>query len=80
MSEQNEKVTSIGEWVITLIVTGIPVVGLIMLFVWAFGSDQGTSKSNWAKAALIMYAIVIVLGVVFGGAMIAMIAAGAGDF
>ena len=57
---------SVKDWLITLIITAIPIVGIIMLFVWAFGSDTNTSKQNWAKAALIMAAIVIVLYMIFG--------------
>lgn len=75
MNQNNEEPTSVGEWVLTLIVTALPLIGLIMLFVWAFGSNTGTSKANWAKAALIMYAISIVLAFLFGGALIAFIAA-----
>lgn len=79
MSQQVERPTSVGEWIITLIVTALPLIGIIMLFVWAFGSEQGTSKSNWAKAGLIMYAVLIVLGFLFGGAMLALVAA-SGEF
>jgi len=57
---------SVKDWLITLIITAIPLVGIIMLFVWAFGSDTHPSKQNWAKAGLIMAAIVIVLYIIFG--------------
>jgi hypothetical protein len=57
---------SVKDWLITLIITAIPVVGIIMLFVWAFGSGTHPSKQNWAKAGLIMAAIVIVLYMIFG--------------
>lgn len=56
---------SIGDWLLTLIVTGIPLVGIIMLFVWAFSKGTHPSKSNWAKAALILIAIILVLYIVF---------------
>lgn len=80
MSLQSEKPTSVGEWIITLIITALPFIGIIMLFVWAFGSELGTSKSNWAKAALIVYAAIIILGIVFGSAILAFVAASGGDF
>jgi len=75
----HDEPTSVGEWIITLIITGLPLIGLIMLFVWAFGSTTSTSKANWAKAALIIYAVLIVLGILFGGALLAFVAA-SGDF
>ncbi|PLX07913.1 MAG: hypothetical protein C0596_08875 [Marinilabiliales bacterium] len=43
-----------------MIVMGIPIVNMIMLFVWAFGSGN-TSKANWAKARLLLGVIVGVL-------------------
>jgi hypothetical protein len=68
-----EKVISIGEWVVTLILTAIPLVGFIMLLVWAFGSNTPTSKANWAKASLIMMLIGIVLAIMLFGTVVAMI-------
>ncbi|MFN2428366.1 MAG: hypothetical protein ABR574_00005 [Cryomorphaceae bacterium] len=56
---------SVKDWMITILITAIPLVGLIMLFVWAFGENTNPSKSNWAKATLLWYVIFIVLGFVF---------------
>jgi hypothetical protein len=60
-----KSVVSTKDWVITLIITAIPLVGFIMLFVWGFGSGTNENKANFAKAALIMYAIVIGLYLLF---------------
>jgi ABC-type Na+ efflux pump permease subunit len=64
---------SVGEWIVTILITAIPLVGLIMLFVWAFGDGAQPSKKNWAIATLIWYAIMIVLGILFFGIIISMI-------
>lgn len=57
---------SIKEWVITIIITAIPLVGIIMLFVWAFGGgDVNPNKKNYAIAALIVAAIFIILYFLF---------------
>lgn len=64
-NEQNAPVMSVKDWVITLIISAIPLVGIIMVFVWAFGSGQNPNKSNWAKGALIMAAIFIALYILF---------------
>lgn len=64
------KAMSVGDWIITFIVTAIPVVGFILLFVWAFGSDTNLSKKNWAKAFLIFYVILIVLWLLLGTAIV----------
>ncbi len=70
------KAMSVGDWIITMIVTAIPLVGFIMLFVWAFSSGTNLSKKNWAKAALIFYAIIIVLYFLFFAAIMGAMASG----
>ena len=49
-----------GEWLLTLFLAAIPLVGIILLFVWAFGTSAKPSKANWAKAGLAWAAIVFV--------------------
>ncbi len=51
---------SLGDWMITLLILQIPIVGIVMLFVWAFGANTHPSKANWAKAMLLWTAIGIV--------------------
>ncbi|PYE50295.1 hypothetical protein HUB98_00700 [Paenibacillus barcinonensis] len=60
---------SFGSWMLTLFLMMIPLVNLIMLFVWAFGGSN-PSKANYAKATLmwaligiVIYIILIVLGI-----------------
>lgn len=69
--EKNKEV-SIMDWVITLILTAIPLVGLIMLFVWAFSDSTPKSKANWAKASLIMMLVGIVLAILFWSSIAAL--------
>ena len=56
---------SIGDWVITFIITYIPLVGFIMLFVWAFGDGTHPSKKTWAQATLIIMVVSIILAIIF---------------
>lgn len=56
---------SVGDWLITLIISSIPLVGIIMLFVWSFSNDTNPTKANWAKATLILIAIVLLLSIIF---------------
>ena len=67
-----EAPVSLGDWMITYLLTAIPCVNIIMLLVWAFGNGAPKSKSNWAKAVLIWALIGIVIGfvisAVFGAA------------
>ena len=59
-------VMSVKEWLITSIILMIPVVNIIMFFVWAFGGGANPNKANWAKATILLFAIIIGLYVVFG--------------
>lgn len=56
---QNQQPMSVKDWVITLLIMAIPVVGFIMLFVYAFSSSENINKQNWAKAQLLVAAIVL---------------------
>ncbi len=57
---QHEPV-SVGDWILTIIISAIPLVNIIMLLVWAFSSGTNPSKANWAKAYLVFLAILIAL-------------------
>jgi len=59
---QASSVMSIKEWLIVIIIASIPLIGIIMLFIWAFSDDTNVNKANWAKANLIFYAIIFGLG------------------
>ncbi|TRX58634.1 hypothetical protein FNH22_12190 [Fulvivirga sp. M361] len=65
MENQETTVMSVKDWVITLLISAIPLVGFIMMFVWAFGSGTNPNKANWAKGALIIVAIFFVLYFIF---------------
>jgi len=55
---QSDEVTT-GDWMLSLFLAAIPLVGFILLLVWAFGSGTNPSKSNWAKATLLWEVIAI---------------------
>ena len=56
---------SVGSWMLTLFVCGIPVIGVIYLLVLAFGSSATPSKRNFARATLIWALIALAVTVVF---------------
>lgn len=67
--EQNvntNRVISVKEWVINLIIMCIPIVNIVFLFIWGFGQDDiNETKKNWARAGLILIAIGICLTIIF---------------
>ena len=66
---------SVGSWMLTLFVCGIPVIGVIYLLVLAFGSSAAPSKRNFARAvfawAIIGLVATVILYVLFGAAIFA---------
>ena len=61
----NQRPMSVKDWLFTLLIMAIPLVGIIMLFVHAFGNNENVNRQNWAKAQLIMLAIVFALVILF---------------
>ena len=59
-SSGQAAIVTVGEWLVTMLIAAIPLVNVVMLFVWAFGSNTKLSKANWAKATLIFLVIVFV--------------------
>ena len=59
------EVSTTGEWVLTLFLMAIPLVGFILTCVWAFGNTADLSKKNWAKAQLIWIIIGVIVVVIF---------------
>ena len=49
-----ERPMTIGDWILTWILLSIPVVGIIMLFVWALSSNTQKSKQNFARATFVV--------------------------
>jgi len=65
MENSNYRPVTLGDWILTYLLISIPLVNIILLFVWAFGANTPISKANWAKALLIWMLIGIVLYILF---------------
>ena len=68
----NDEPLSIGGWIGTLLVMAIPIVNLVMIFVWGFGNGN-TSRKNFALAYLIIMllstAVFIIIFALSAGSM-----------
>lgn len=53
------------EWALTIFISSLPLIGLIMLLVWAFDSNTNIHKKNWAKGTLILWIIGFVIAFAF---------------
>lgn len=78
-NDYRDKVMSVKDWLVVSLLMMIPLVNIIILFVWGFSDSENRNKTNWAKAQLIMFAIVIglwTLAFIVFGSMLALIFAG----
>ncbi|MDO8966135.1 MAG: hypothetical protein Q8S14_13550 [Algoriphagus sp.] len=70
--EYQKPPQSLGDWIINVLITKIPLIGFIMLIVWAVDKNTELNKANWAKAEL----IVTLIGFLIGILIIAMVGFG----
>ncbi len=57
----------VGEWLIVLLLTCIPVVNIIMLIIWSVDKKGNPNRRNYAIAVLIFMAVMLILsGFYFG--------------
>jgi uncharacterized protein YacL len=52
------------DWIITNLLMLIPVANIVLMFMWAFGSNVNPSKKTYFQATLIWFAIGIVFGII----------------
>lgn len=60
---------TVGQWVLTIFLSGLGIIGIILLFVWAFSNDTDPVKKNYARAMLIWEAIALGLVILFYGGL-----------
>ena len=58
---KNQDTLTVGDCMIILLLISIPVINIIMLFVWALSSDTNETKSNFAKAVLMWFVVIIII-------------------
>lgn len=56
---------TVGNWVLTIFLSGLGFIGVILLFVWAFSNDTPTAKKNYSKAMLIWWAIGLGIAILY---------------
>lgn len=56
----SKEIVSLGDWVLTLLLTGIPGLNVIMLIYWSLNNNIKISKQNFARASLLLIFLVII--------------------
>ena len=54
---------SIGEWLVTFLLSGMPVLGFVVLLIWSFDERTQPTKATWAKAMLIWHLISFIIAI-----------------
>lgn len=57
IAAHDQQPISVGEWVLYLFLLSIPLINIVILGIWAFGSEPNQTKKNFARAGLIWIAI-----------------------
>ena len=75
-TQQDTKALSMWDFTLMELVARIPIVNLVLFFVWGFSKDTNENRRNWSRARLIWAAIGLVLStvgiaaaLVFGGVL-----------
>lgn len=63
------ETVGMGEWLLADLLMVVPIVNIILLFIWGFGSGYKPSKKNWARAQLIVVAVSTAVGIFLGTAV-----------
>lgn len=61
-NEKDSNYISVGSWMGMIFIQAIPIIGLVMVFVWAF-SGENQSRKNYYRAILCWVLLIILLGV-----------------
>ena len=61
----NNQALEPKEWALTIFIASLPLIGIIMLLVWAFSEDANIHKKNWAKGTLIIWIIGFIIALTF---------------
>ena len=70
---EDTSVMSVKEWLKCILLTMIPCVGIVLIFVWAFSNTGNVNRRNFYKASLIVAAIVFAIYIIFWILFIAII-------
>jgi len=64
VNDDKEKPLSIGQFMVIELISLVPILNLIVMLIWAFGSNINTNKRNCSRARLIISTILAVMIVI----------------
>ena len=60
----NHRTLDPKEWALTIFISSLPLIGIIMILVWAF-SEGNIHRKNWAQGTLILMVIFLAIALAF---------------
>jgi len=57
-NDNDRNYVSVGGWMLMMLVTAIPVIGQIVIIVWAFAGDN-ESRKNYFRAILVFFLLFV---------------------
>lgn len=63
--QQNANIMSYKDWAVTIFLASLPLIGFILVLIWAFDSNTSINKKNWAKGMLLLLVIYFIIAIVF---------------
>ena len=63
--QQNSNAMSYKDWALTIFLASLPIIGLILVLIWAFDSNTSINKKNWAKGTLLLMVIYFIIAMLF---------------
>ncbi len=67
------EVLSVGQYIGMFLLLCIPFLNFILLLLWSLGATSNLNKRNFARASLLLSAIMIFLWIIAGGAIMGML-------
>ena len=64
-TQQNSNVMSYKNWALNIFLASLPIIGLILVLIWAFDSNTDINKKNWAKGMLFLMVIYFIIAMLF---------------
>lgn len=67
--KQETDVLSVWDYILMMVLFSLPLVGLVMMLLWGFGSQVKVNRKNFARAYLAFYLISMLISMLALGAI-----------
>jgi phosphatidylserine synthase len=74
MENENYEPISVSNWLLTFIVTAIPILNIVVILYWSLSKNTHPSKMNYARAMILLFVIGVVLYAIFATFLFSQIA------